>query len=302
VGYPPYSSYRTDAAGTRILFESLSRLPGLEVERNTAPLEWLSTRQSTIVVVGVPVTVLDNFAETVEKLARQGNRVVVAFHRPKPKNDDEAKPSEKRNVETKPEIPIPALPIEERWKFRFAQRDPIEKAFGDGQVLILPDAAVLRNAAFVDVWSPRAVAGYIGDHSRVIFDESHLGLEESGSIVGLARRYRLHGFALGAAIVAALFLWAQMSAFPPPQPSLEGIIAGRASSAGMAALLGQNVPAGNLVETAWAAWQKGRPKVPAIRAAQARKTLESQAGGNPVEVLRTLYAQLAPGAKTRKAL
>ena len=40
-------------------------------------------------------------------------------------------------------------------------------------------------------------------HARIVFDESHFGIVESGSIVALARRFRLHGLALGLAICRA---------------------------------------------------------------------------------------------------
>ena len=35
------------------------------------------------------------------------------------------------------------------------------------------------------------VAQAVGPHNRVIFDEQHLGIEESGTIVGMALRFRM---------------------------------------------------------------------------------------------------------------
>jgi len=35
--YPPYSSLRSDPAGAKVLFESLSRLPGVAVSRSYQP-------------------------------------------------------------------------------------------------------------------------------------------------------------------------------------------------------------------------------------------------------------------------
>ena len=56
----------------------------------------------------------------------------------------------------------------------------------------------------------------LGPNRRVVFDERHLGIAESGSVVALARRFRLSGFALGLGLCAALFLWRNAAAFPPP--------------------------------------------------------------------------------------
>ena len=60
------------------------------------------------------------------------------------------------------------------------------------------------------------VSAAIGPNTRVIFDEQHFGIAESGSVVGLARRFRLGGMALGLALCAALFIWKNASGFPPP--------------------------------------------------------------------------------------
>jgi hypothetical protein len=57
--------------------------------------------------------------------------------------------------------------------------------------------------------------------SRMIFDEQHFGMTESGTVVGLARRFRLGGMAIGLALCAALFIWknaCQLSSAGRPCP------------------------------------------------------------------------------------
>src|SRR5262249_3853532 len=154
-----------------------------------------------------------------------------------------------------------------------------------GSILIAPDAAMFRNASLAADWSPRTISSYLGNHRRIVFDESHLGLVESGSIVGLARRYRLQGFALGAAIVVLLFVWRSTCPFPRPDAAAPKSIAGRASAAGLAALLGQNIAPQQFVAAAWSAWLKGKPAVPAARRRDAEAIVQNT--GTTTDALAT---------------
>jgi hypothetical protein len=56
----------------------------------------------------------------------------------------------------------------------------------------------------------------LGGNQRVVFDESHLGEVESGSIAGLARNYHLEGLALALLTLAGLYVWKNSSSLLPP--------------------------------------------------------------------------------------
>ena len=78
--YPDYSSLRADPRGTKLLFDSLSRLSGLRVARNYMPLDYFNGNRAAVLLLGLRLEELNPaLLEQVEKLARQGNRVVMAL-------------------------------------------------------------------------------------------------------------------------------------------------------------------------------------------------------------------------------
>src|SRR5580658_7522137 len=82
--YPEYSTLRADPSGAKLLFDSLSRLPGITVARNFMPLLNLAANGSTVVMLGLHDPDLDE----IEKLAKSGARVVAALRedwKPEPK-------------------------------------------------------------------------------------------------------------------------------------------------------------------------------------------------------------------------
>lgn len=83
--FPPYSSYRNDPLGTKALFDSLDRLPGVEVSRYIDPLEHLSDgpEAQTVLLIGVnthdPDSAPISLVEELDTLLENGGRVVLAF-------------------------------------------------------------------------------------------------------------------------------------------------------------------------------------------------------------------------------
>jgi hypothetical protein len=82
--YPPYSSFRADPLGTRVLFESLDRLPDVRAQRWRRPVEKLPRPlPATLVFAGVSARAWQRVdADSLRRLdllARGGARVVVTF-------------------------------------------------------------------------------------------------------------------------------------------------------------------------------------------------------------------------------
>lgn len=82
--YPPYSSFRADPLGTRVLFESLDWLPDMRAQRWRRPVKKLPhPLPGTLVFAGVAVDAWQHAdADSLRRLdllARGGTRVVVAF-------------------------------------------------------------------------------------------------------------------------------------------------------------------------------------------------------------------------------
>lgn len=82
--YPEFSSMRADRMGTKLLYDSLGKLPGIEVERNFLPVEFWPRDEVTVLLLGVNPLQVDwdesRFLRQVEEIATRGNRLVVALY------------------------------------------------------------------------------------------------------------------------------------------------------------------------------------------------------------------------------
>jgi hypothetical protein len=82
--YPPYSSFRSDPGGTKAFYLALDRLTGMKVRRNFLdPSRLLHEKGSTFFFLGVKAGAMRAISkkdiESLELLARKGNRLVFAF-------------------------------------------------------------------------------------------------------------------------------------------------------------------------------------------------------------------------------
>ena len=303
--YPEYSSLRSDPLGARLLFDSLARLPGMTVARNYFPLQFVEENGATVLLLALnpeAFTAAEPNLQTMERLAGRGNRVVAAM-----------------NAEPLDHAPR-AGALESRWHVRFGFDSnkrharhlyfveangwrvldhvgekllAIERGFGQGSVVLFSESGDFNNESTAAADRLDVVAGAIGDYSRVIFDEQHLGIAESGSVVGLARRFRLNGLAFGLALCAALFLWKNAARFPPPARARPvERLAGRTSLSGLLTLLRRNVPPPELAAACWQEWLAGnRRDVSPERVRRADEIVRNRAAG-PLEAAREIQAVL----------
>jgi hypothetical protein len=323
--YPEFSSMRTDRMGAKLLFDSLGRLPGVTVERNFLPFEFLPRDGATLVLLGMkPMQVAWDplLAARVSGIAARGNRVVVAMwldpdgvrptqekldHPEEPKKKSKPKPPSEPPVKSIWQVslqidPGPKNPHPlyfgqaEGWRIR-EQVDSkilaIERDFGKGSVVLMAESADFANGSAVAMDRLPQVAGALGGYRRIVFDEEHLGIAESGSVVGLARRFRLVGLAIGLALCAALFIWKNASSFPPPEPARAGERSmGRTSQAGLVTLLKRHIPPAELARVCWREWlSANRGEVSPVRRAQAEAILAASAA-RPVEATREIQVLL----------
>ena len=297
--YPAYSTLRSDPAGAKLIFESLRGLPGVTVARSYLPLERLPDSDSTVLLLGLePYKFAMQPASEMhasEEFAQRGNRLVFGM------------------AEAVGHEPTRPAPLEKVWGVRFGlafdkegrgelyfaeaknwevvERNgtrpvAIERALGKGSVVLVADNRLFSNQSLVAHALVRAVsplrgtptellAQIIGPHHRIMFDESHFGIVESGSVVALARRYRLHGLALGLAIVAILFIWKNASSFPPAASApREERVFGRTSVAGLVTLLRRHIAPDRLTAACFEEWKKSNARdVPPARRAQVEAAL-----------------------------
>lgn len=269
--YPPYSSLRSDPLGAKALYESLASIVG--VERLYKERASMSDAGDAMLVLGVdPVAWSALDVETIDgyrKLVEHGGRLVIGF----------------LPVRTPLNIPV-SRPVEALWgiTLRYRQqkiaseRDSVpretalyfeagphwrthagfvERTFGTGTVVLIADTFPLSNEGLRENRNAGLIAAVIGPAQRVIFDENHFGVVETGSLVKLMRKYRLEGAVAILAIVAGMFLWRSMSSLlPARKPAGPNAVAGRDSLAGMTALLHRGVAEKDLMAVCFAEWSK----------------------------------------------
>jgi uncharacterized protein DUF4350 len=267
--YPPYSSLRSDPQGTKALYESLDA-SGLAVERLYKERTVLENRGDALFVLGVdPIgwsAVKAKTLEEYEKLVERGGRLVIAFV-----------PVRRTTMS------LDKLPVEERWNIRLRYRRAdanslprhetelyfeagpqwridariAERAFGEGTIVLVTDCFPLSNQGLRDTRDVDLITKLVGPSHRIIFDENHFGVSESGSVTKLMRKYRLEGAVAVLALVGALFVWRSASSFlPPRETSTTAAVTGRDSMDGMTSLLHRGVPEKNLLDVCFAEWSK----------------------------------------------
>jgi hypothetical protein len=261
------------------------------------PLLNLAANGSTVVMLGLHDPDLDQ----IEKLAKSGARVVAALRedwKPEPKESaaifdqwqvrlaistEKNRPSRLYFSEAQGWTPIDSIG---------AKLFAIERPFGKGAVVLLAASGDFSNQATVAQDGLEQVTSALGSNSRIVFDESHLGIAESGSVVGLARRFHMMGIAAGLAIFAALFIWRNASSFPVRQASLPVVLAGRTSASGLLTLLRKNIPPRDLTAACWQERQAGaRREFSPDRVARA-EALSKTLSGRPLEAAREIQAVL----------
>ncbi|MBZ5622631.1 MAG: hypothetical protein LAQ69_28440 [Acidobacteriia bacterium] len=303
--YPEYSSLRTDPAGTKLLFDSLARLPGVTTARNYLPLDVLGENSGAVFLLGLNPGSFgedDEGLQRIERLARRGNRVIAAM----------AAPEEYKE--------LMALALDRAWHVRFGADSnrkhvhklyftmakdwnvldrvgekmlAIERDFGKGSVVLFAESDDFTNGSTVVADRLEMVSMAIGASSRIVFDEQHLGIAESGSFVGLARRFRLTGLALGLGICAALFLWRSASGFPPTAGARDVPLSGRTSFAGLLTLLRRHVPPGELASTCWQEWLSANRRTLAPERLERAAAIAGRAPNRPLEAMREMHAVLS---------
>jgi hypothetical protein len=94
--YPPYSSLRSDPLGTRVLYDSLERMPGLTVARHYARPEKLSSEATTLILAGLEKQAFERSAREMDALQRfvlNGGRAVLMLTAVKPDREADGQKS-----------------------------------------------------------------------------------------------------------------------------------------------------------------------------------------------------------------
>jgi hypothetical protein len=309
--YPPFSSMRSDPQGTRALYESLSEMPGITVERLYKERAELAGAGDAMFVLGVDPVGWSGLKakdlDAYEKLVAHGGRLVIGFL---PVREPMSTPIE-RAVDEKwaihlryrhqdPDNESRAIPRETALYFepgrQWRTHDGfVERSFGAGTIVLAADTFGLSNEGLRDARNAELIVALAGPAHRIIFDENHFGVIETGSVAKLMRKYRLAGAIAVLALIAALFLWRSASSLLPPRRApADEAIAGRDSLAGMTALLHRGVAEGDLINTCFAEWSRLDRK--SARAARVEEAIRER-GKDPVAAYQAACRVLSEKTK-----
>jgi hypothetical protein len=301
--YPDYSSMKASPGGAKLLYDSLSRISGVTVVRNYFPLEYLDEGHATILILAIDPNLFGGLPEPylaqIERIAKRGNRVVAALAW-----EGEKKPERMAELDKRWHVKLGFDPGQ-KWLYFTDAPDwrvldsagaktlAVERDFGKGSVVLFAESRSFGNQSLVHLAHLGAISAAIGSSSRVIFDEQHFGIGESGTVVGLARRFGLTGMALGLALCATLFIWKNATGFPPagPEPRAEKL-SGRTSISGLHTLLRRHILPAGLAAACWNEWLAGnRGGLSPERKERAEAILRDR-GRRPLDAVREIQTVL----------
>ena len=293
--YPDYSSLNNRASGTKAYFDALERL-GFITSRNFKPLKKLSGSHADVFYAGLELWAFQfsdpNDLREYEQLASSGARLIIALdpegaielssENAKKKANAEAR---KDNLKKRWGIelmhvdrPVAAQtgrvlarlglqPV--NWQFSSWSKDwtpshirsgaPLflERTFGKGSIVLVGQSKLFTNDELAVHPDNEALAAAPGVYRAIVFDESHLGVEDTGTVLALVIAHRLDWMLLGFGVLAILYIWRSSVSFVPPHDSpAETTIAGRDAHVALSNLLMQSVPARSILRICAEEWNR----------------------------------------------
>ncbi len=286
--YPEFSSLRSDPMGSMALYEALGHLPGIRAQRSYVPFQEWKGSDTAVLYLGAETWALmservaspvmpvksptpmaparkeRHLREVFEDAARLGNRVIVSLA-PVGRYAFNKAPLAIKEWNLKME----SAPGKNGGNLFFSDATGwnvihiyhgkpviIERAFGRGSIVLSAAGYPFLNQTLAEHPEAQLLVQILGPYRRVVFDESHFGVAESGSIVGLMRKYRLTGLLAGMVLFAVLLLWKTATPFPlaAQYAGASDRVAGRDSLSGFTSLLRRNIPASQLMQLGWTEW------------------------------------------------
>ncbi|GAB6096265.1 hypothetical protein JCM14469_25180 [Desulfatiferula olefinivorans] len=134
----------------------------------------------------------------------------------------------------------------------------IERTLGRGTLVFCSDSYMMSNEGLSEDLHPAFLTALIGEHRRVIFDESHLGIHMQPGIATLIRKYDLEGLVCALALLALLFIWKNAVPLVPPadRPIRRGALSDRDQTSGLISLYKRHIPPGDLIRVCVAQWKR----------------------------------------------
>ena len=151
--------------------------------------------------------------------------------------------------------------LESPWQVIYARgTNPvmIARSHGQGSIVLATDSFFVSNEAMRAERRPDLLAWLAGTSREIVFDETHLGVQERPGLAQLARRYQLHGGIFALLGLAALFIWKNSVSFVPRNDDSGSATAvrGRDAAAGFENLLRRSIAPKDLLQVSLDEWHK----------------------------------------------
>lgn len=177
--------------------------------------------------------------------------------------------------------------VSDAWRRMYAVENrpvAIERDFGMGTIVFLSDSFFFSNEAMREARHPGLLAWVVGNNRRVIFDETHLGIQEASGVMVLARQYRMHGLFAGLVVLALLYVWKSTCPLTPRyeargESEIVAQVPGRDAVSGLANLLKRSIPRRDLLSVCLAEWRQAFGRSP--RNMEKLKLVEAMAAKAP---------------------
>ncbi|MDK9716332.1 MAG: DUF4350 domain-containing protein [Trichlorobacter sp.] len=135
----------------------------------------------------------------------------------------------------------------------------LERSIGSGSLVLLSDSSLFSNEALKADRQAALLVWLMGEQTRIIFDEFHLGVSEQGGIMALARRFGLLPLIGTMLLLAGLYIWQQsipLISAAGAGSNDQAIGMTRDSFSGLVSLLQRNIPVNQLLKVCCQEWQK----------------------------------------------
>ena len=292
--YPDYSTLRSDPHGAKVLYESLRRTTGT-VSRNYEAWTTLEGSNAHYVMLGASPLVLKE-EKDFGPILSGGGVLLIAL----------APASAKANIRTEKMgfiHNVGGLALRgETWKCVIGEADKCtlaERGAGKGKIRLLSSVRPLSNGSLFDARDAELVAKLFPKDRAIVFDESHLGVEESGGVGVLLRRYRLMPALAMLLGVALLFVWRNSTPLTPEKEPVTAAMAPQ-PAASLRTLLEQNVPRPKLLETLVAEWKRARHLLPVWHAGRTEEIEQTLVTAKTRKDIQQGYAELRAALRPRK--
>ncbi|MDX2054584.1 MAG: DUF4350 domain-containing protein [Polyangiaceae bacterium] len=155
----------------------------------------------------------------------------------------------------------------------------VERKLGKGELVVVASTYPVSNEAIAQERATSFILWLVGERPNIVFEETHLGLQEPKGIVSMARSYGLEGALYGLLVASLVYVWYAGSPLVRRAPRSVRSESINSPLAGFSSLLMRAVPPKNLLQTCLSTYLASLSQVK--RAAFAQSAASNSAPSKP---------------------